>query len=281
MGDIILHVGMHKTGTTYLQKKIFNNFPDVDFCVGWSSIRTILNNFSNNDFPLLISDEEFSGKPFQKEYLNTYYSNIANINRIFRFPKIIIGFRGHSDFVTSLYKQYLQQGGYCRFNDFFNIENTGILKHEDILYKDRINFLKSSFTDIFIYTQEEILNNNDLVIKSMYRFITGKELAKFNFDEKKEKLNVSVNSTLQINILTKLNRIDHKLTKYTFLPSIYSDSPISKYLRKKRFPLTPRNISQNIFRNRGKYKFSIPIDIKEFIDDKYKNDWKYVMEHLG
>ena len=63
MRDIYYHLGLHKTGTTFLQNKYFAKLP-ITYYKGGQSFIKVIESFSNTNDKILISDENFSGQLF-------------------------------------------------------------------------------------------------------------------------------------------------------------------------------------------------------------------------
>ena len=55
MNEFMLHLGMHKTGSTYLKNYLFKRLKDVRVIRGWTSLRYIVKTPKNKH--LILSDE--------------------------------------------------------------------------------------------------------------------------------------------------------------------------------------------------------------------------------
>ena len=130
MSNIFLHVGLHKTASTFFQTEIFPYFENTT-CItrpytqqsrGFNKLQFADNTIYNpEDFKLelkqileknsntLISDELLSGIP-DLNYLNR--SLIADrLSKLFPEGEILIFLRGQKDILLSLYNQYIKMGG--------------------------------------------------------------------------------------------------------------------------------------------------------------------------
>ncbi|GLB52044.1 hypothetical protein NBRC110019_10830 [Neptunitalea chrysea] len=219
---------------------------------------------------IIITDEGISGDPWKGDYFNSFEQNILKIKKIYGNPKIVLGIRKHKDFILSIYKQHLHQKGYKDFSEIFNIENSGLIKHKDILFHPRIEVLNRNFENVFIYTQESL--NDDL-------FFFTSQLADFlnvTYDKSKllsvlgKKENTGVSSVFQVNLLKRLNRLNSS----SFMPNLYSE-------RLNKYKLTPRDLCQNKFKNIKSEKFSLTADMEAFIQDNYKKDWDESMDYVN
>jgi len=140
--NIYFHIGFHKTGTTFLQRKIFLNNKKFnllnDFQTPWHDeiIRKfILVPYSNINYSKfrnkinsrcderinIISAERLSGHPGSGGYDS--YEIARKIKRLYPKANIIINTRGKEDFKISCYKQLVKEG-YCgRYEDFVDSQN--------------------------------------------------------------------------------------------------------------------------------------------------------------
>lgn len=136
MNKTVLHLGLHKTGTTFLQRNIFPNLRNYklitrpytqhnyafnkmqyadDSLFSYKEIKEEIREFSNNN--LIISDESFSGKPIMFSHINR--SQIAKrLSTLFPDAIAILFIRNQSDILFSLYNQYVKMGGVHTINEF-------------------------------------------------------------------------------------------------------------------------------------------------------------------
>lgn len=269
MSRITIHIGLHKTGTTFLQKELLKNIPETSVIRGWYSHRQLLN--VNEDNNLIISDEGISGRLFHKEYLTDFYSNIKKIKKIYGNPKIIFGIRNQESFIASVYKQYLQEQRYGSFDTLFSLNNKGLRKHEDFLLVPKIKYLEENFSDVFIYSQESLLNRQNDFLYSLKEFLELKQDIKIL---EKRFNNVGIKTELQVNTLRRLNKISCKLKQIHPILSLYS-------VTFRKLKLTPRNICQYRLNNIKSKKFEIPKTSKDFIKNYYNRDWSKASESIS
>ena len=98
--NLIFHIGLHKTGTTYLQSHLFKKL-DVNLIRGWESHRDLLK--KSHKRRTLISDEGISGDFMSDNYDKIFYENLNKISKWYNNPFIIFGIREQSKFIISLY----------------------------------------------------------------------------------------------------------------------------------------------------------------------------------
>lgn len=251
---------MPKTGTTFLQENIFPKLKDLNFYRGWSSFRELTK--INNSNPVLISDESMLGDIFSGSFNNDFIKKCNKIKTVFGDPDIIIGFREQQDFIKSLYKQRLNQGGTEEFKDFFNIENTGLIKIEDLIYYDKLKFLKENFSNVYVYSFDDFINDKQNFITDLLSFLNV-SITDFN-DELKNKGSVY---DYQLKRLLKYNKLNEKFQKLPFSISLYN--PLFKKLK-----ITPRNIFTKNVNKPNRLLFDLSLEIQHFISLNYSEDWK-------
>lgn len=139
--DIIIHLGLHKTGSTFLQKEFFplhrkrcgyvdarkqlRGFLDYilyshDFEFDSQQALQIFNKEISHtdatDGRVLISDEQFCGSPWDNAaYRRSYFDRL---NSVFPMAKYIIVLRNQTDMIRSLYLQYIKTGGTATWKAF-------------------------------------------------------------------------------------------------------------------------------------------------------------------
>ena len=272
MNKIILHIGLHKTGTTFLQNHIFPRLKNTNYFRGWHGLRNITNKNHKN---ILISDEKFSGDPFNLNYIESFKNNIDNLHMLCPKATVLISVRHPKEWILSLYKQYIHQGGINYPDQFFDLEN-GHFKIEELSLKTKVKFLEEKFKKVVLIRSDSIKQNHELT-----KIFNSLEL-KFDINNNEiitssKKSNVGIKYQSQLRFLIYFNRFDKKLTKFLNIPSLYANTRFCNLFR-KYFPLTPRKIAQNYSNLFSKKK---RINIPEFFFQKYseviEEDWKWIL----
>lgn len=167
MTQTLIHVGFPKTGTTFLQEKYFPMHPDF-FFHGWNS-RKNLGEFTTSlvyDFdydekcPISLSETKvnvLSSESLSCAYL--WHGNGAGaidlrtaqrLHRVFGSAKILIVIRNQSSMISSLYFQYLAEGGDLAFHDFLINGLRGVRCYEGFRLETlRYDRLVSGYQDLF------------------------------------------------------------------------------------------------------------------------------------
>lgn len=264
---LTVHIGLHKTGTTFIQNILFPEIESIHVIRGWQTHRDLINSDFNKK--IVISDEAISGKPWHGNYLEDFKVNMWKLKKLYGNPRIIFGIRRQDEFILSLYKQYLHEGGTHKIDYLFNKYNTGAIKKEELFLKERIVLLKELFDDVFIYSLESIKNKNSNFVKSLSDFLNINDSFKM---PKEKKQNVGVKSKFQVESLRKLNVLNKALNR-TIKLDLYS-----KPFRKLK--ITPRNICQNWLKI-GKVKYELKVELKDFLIDFYSKDWEESQRFLS
>lgn len=265
---ITIHIGLPKTGTTSLQKSIFHKTEDVQFLGKSTKILNLVRDSKNVN--LFSSFESYLYNEKEKHLVNQGINTIRNLKNIFVNPKIIFGYRNHSDYIKALYLQSLNQNKYWSFNDFFSLDNNNsFFNKNDFLLEPIVHELKQNFSEIYFYDLEDFKNNNEKIVNEILYFMGSKNKFK-DFEIKNE--NISIKTELQFRTLKNLNKLSSFIPN--FLPSLHS-KPF------KILGITPRQIAQKHLKNVPSKPIILNGFDKERIDDYYKLDWQKVKELIG
>lgn len=263
MDRLIIHIGLHKTGTTFLQTKLFPTFTKCQVVRGFHTHRSLISNYLDKN--VILSDEGLSGNLWNGSYEEDFKHNIQGIKKMYKRPKIIFGIRKQELWIPSVYKQFLHEKGFKPMEYLFNKENTGILKKEELLLAPKIALLQENFDDVFIYNQRSLFKRREDFIQAVIQFIGDEEVQAGRIGKLK-KQNVGVKTNFQIKTLRKLNHFNHYIEKIHPVLSLYSPAL-------KKLKLTPRHLCQGALRKFPSAKFTPPSDLIHFIEEYYREDW--------
>jgi len=253
MQEIICHIGFPKTGTTFLQKKVFPNIKNVNYLAG-GKIKQLLhdvvqkddsfyNKFKtraqliqlhNSNLNMLFSNEQLTGHHIKTEFPNR--TQIARRLKAAGVNKIIITIRNQSDVLESSYKQYIKSGGVLKISKFFDLNNN----LNPILYIDYFNYVKiiELYSEIFGLENVKILQFEDIFSKNTTFYNQLASFLKVENIDFKNSPELKVNKSLS-NFSTKLLRVINHFTYHSYSPS----SLISKKLSSVFFYKTLRLIN--------------------------------------
>jgi len=205
VNQVILHIGLHKTGTkfwqhgvfprlegiNYVQKnlyerKLFDLLLNADYltlCDREKDALRILEGYLSPGKRTLLSDEFFSGNPFFR-YINRH-SLLLAIKRLLPGARIILSLRGQEAMIDSLYREYIVQGGVKRFEDFVTptiplhrsvmsfepcVDPTSFRYHP---YVEEIVRLFGA-DNVFVFPMERMASDFDSLLQEMLQFIEAK-----------------------------------------------------------------------------------------------------------
>lgn len=188
MSKIIIHIGLHRTGTTFLQKEVFEKMKNINYVFDDALHRMrIYNdkiNLISNEGLSLSMPHSISGRIQVLDYLKTLFPN----------AKIILGFRERKGWLRSCYYRYVLSGGILRYKNYTYTYSNNIIDMDE--YVKEVN---NRFNSVHIYHFEDLKKVPNEVIKEMCAFI-GVGIPNY----KNVKRNVSLD-TGQLEALRKLN----------------------------------------------------------------------------
>jgi hypothetical protein len=167
---IFIHMGLHKTASTFLQKKFFISYSnksgyiqirkdarnfldytlncnDIDFSANHARkiFEKEINAETINQTTLTMSDEQFCGSPWNDAKDRARYFD--RLNAVFPNAFYIVVFRNQEDIVKSLYLQYVKTGGSANWQQFFCYKRHP-LEFSRKSYLNYGNYLNYIFTKI-------------------------------------------------------------------------------------------------------------------------------------
>jgi hypothetical protein len=290
MRQIILHLGIHKTATKFLQRSVFNNLSCVEYIdkiminddLMMKLLHKDLLSFQNeadiirdeflslsksNKLILLFSNELFSGNIFFSS--NNRYILLLKLKTLFPDAKIIISIRGQRELIDSIYREYVVQGGCMKLESFISQNKPrGELSYHPSLDLDALKYgiYLDAITKLFgidnccILVYEMLLKDPEKYLNQIFTFIGESQNTKnFNYKKIRPSLNNSAIEFLRI-----LNRLFYSaMSNKGILPYSYNPIKLIQLLK--------------IFRNSKKksqlFKPSIKLDFNKnnnYINKKYK-----------
>jgi len=141
----MVHVGLHKTGTSWLQFELFPKLP--------------VN---------IISNELLSGRPMRLTIddiidTNERYHYAKEIKYKYGDVKILLGIRNKPELMNSLYSQYLKGGGTM----IWSIWKHTYLNWSYLNYEAYIQYLSNKFSDVKVYRYEDFRDRKEQFVKEL------------------------------------------------------------------------------------------------------------------
>lgn len=248
---IFWHLGLERTGTTFLQKEIFPRLKGVEFVrkQDFKSFDTVYD--QQSDRPYLLSFElgrqfDIQVKAFSEKYPET-------------IPILVL--RKHGDFIASQYKRAVKNGYPKSFGEFFNLDdNNSEYDRSSLNYEDKIQLLTDCFkSKPIILFYEELVKNKNGFLKQL-----TDEIDCTLPDAPLKKRHISY-SDRQLSFLLKFNRKTNLRSSYKG-PTIWK-KPRSIMLKVIRYSLL------QVGRLSKEKILVTDLELKE-IDDYFSEDWK-------
>lgn len=259
----IFHIGLHKTGTSYLQRSYLKRLKSVTLFNYVMDFPSFGNRNMDNKH-ILISNEGLSGvawnykwlRGIKNEYswMSSFETAVQNTRLIFNNGEVIIFLRNHGDLLLSMYKQYIQEGGILKLNDFYGEE--GVIKPSDLLFTPRIKFLQKNFTQVYVLSYDEFKKEGDIYLNNFFRSI--------GIDVNSEKSAITIEnksiSGKKIELMRKFNIVFPRLPKI---------------IRKicERFHFKPRDIFQIRLKNWNTPDSEDLVEFKNRVNEQFNEDF--------
>ncbi len=244
--ETILHIGMQRTGSTFLQKEVFSNIEEINFIDRRNKIyeklknieeisdKVIRNNLEseierNLDLNKinLISEENINCRMWTTE--DNRFDKIDKIQLLFPDAKIIFGTRDKTDLLVSWYKKYVICGGVKPFNEF----KKNVINVDKINYDSYVKHLIGLYGErnVFVYKYESLKKDVDIFAERICDFMGVK---KPNFDDISQNIGYSL---WQLKISLLLNRFfKTPLNTSGVYPLDYEYHPHRKMFQSPLFP---------------------------------------------
>lgn len=161
---LLFHVGIAKTGTKFLQHKIFPKVVNAHYiksCHYKKCFKLIDTNLSKN----ILLSREFDRQ--LKDELLLFSKKNYDI-------QIIMVLRRHEEYIASQYRRFIKNGYRFEFEDFIDLkDNQGFFKQEHLLFYDQIKFIEKTFGKPPIVLNYDTLKNSPDVFLSNLLNKTG------------------------------------------------------------------------------------------------------------
>lgn len=258
MKEIYFHIGMPKTGSTFLQREVFLKMKNIKYIYRYNIEKKIFDlvNLKNNQ-KVLFSDESYlfnnPDRLLQTSRLKSIYDDCRK-NKV--KLKIIIFIRRQDNYAHSLYLHSIKQGYPLSIHNFYeyvlnpkktNFRYYNLPNINSFNYYNMIKKIKLYSDDVLVMPYEELKNKPEQTIYKLCDYI-GVDILKYRI----KKHNYSL-GFISMHILKILNWI---------FPTKFNN-----------ISLFPRIIPSNYFNTLG--KFDIPISKSNICYDileKQKNN---------
>lgn len=263
---IFFHVGLPKTASTFLQRKVFPYFNGIHFVKKHDFKKREKIIATTNQSKVLLSIELDLDSPDGANKVR----DVAN-----QHPdtKPIIVFRKHGSWVGSKYKYYLRKHGARSFDNYFNPDsNQGLLKDQNLQFYSKIKLLEEKYgSEPFVMFQEEFQNKPFKAIKALADFM-GVDYDENNIKISTVKKSYSEHALYYVRKLNRLYKYDHSRFKTTFFRTFY------KKINGGMLHLTAffAGITEP---EKSKAKKVLPQSAIDKINKEYADDWQKCIEY--
>ncbi len=259
--ELLIHIGYHKTATTWLQQYYFPQHPQIDF-IGkhedlWENLMSphgfdfdpkiaqeffypkIEQALQKNLIPV-ISAERLSGNPHSGGYDSKEIAD--HLKKVFPEAKILIMIRHQPEAILSNYKQYIKMGGICTLKEYLFPPQEGripLFRLDNLKYHKLANYYAKLFgkENIKIIPYEKFRFHPQAFLEELANFMGIDSKISFPFEEK-------VNQSLcDATILLK-----RKVNRWHGNDSLFPVTPPFPNITKKLFDLIQKLDKKPLFR---------------------------------
>lgn len=263
--QLYIHIGMHKTGTTYFQKQILPYIKGATYIS-----RAHINRFLglDRDKKYVISNESLSGWAWGADR-RLFIEDLAHM---FPYANIMMCFREPEDWLASVYNEYVKWGGTLPVDMFLDLENDqGIIKQSELYFSELLNAVLENFENKpYVFLYKELREDPEKLFANIEKYMG----CKFKLgDSKNKKRNVGLTAR-QISFLQMINGI----SRSEFNP----DGKLrlrNRYF--KKVGLDPVSLTKKLrpFLKSGTIRVMHP-EFFKLIENKYANDWEKITDYV-
>lgn len=178
---LLLHIGLHKTATTYLQNAIWPSWSAVDYAgrpnpPGYKSSEDAV--FDLKGDVLLLSNESAGGS-LKQSYLPGRSWSELSLKKLHELKEryasryeigVLLGLRRHDKWILSIYKHYLKYGGVETLDGFLGL-SAGVpptLAVEDLLLMEKVRRIETVLgVRPFCFFLEELKNQPEVLSSAL------------------------------------------------------------------------------------------------------------------
>jgi hypothetical protein len=217
--QVFFHVGLGKTGTTYLQYELFPKLNGIHYIqrTRYQHAHEII---TRTDHPRYLVSREFDQQLPEEA---------ANFARHYPDARVIIVLRRHDGWIASQYRRFAKNGIHVDFDAFFDIDNNqGLWQHADLNYMAKLKIIEQYFRHKPLVLFQEELKNNPYTFFDKIATFTGSSY---------DRAAISLDA-VHTSYSDKQLKAVRKLSKYLFpLREKYSRKTLRGWLQWRRIQL--------------------------------------------
>lgn len=274
--NLTFHVGLHKTGTTFLQEHVFPRLEGVQNLV-WRNLEYFLRLDHRKVY--FVSCEGLSGSTFAST--GERIRAISLLGAMFPRARIMITVRPHGEYLKSLYSQYLRYGGTQPFERFVLLPFDGIggpgspgghlIHAADLSYRAIIETAEKSFSiPPLVYTMADMFRSPESFVEQVCGYVhclPGRAVGGF---DQKSPSNVGIRKR-QASLLRAMNGF--------FEPPLSLDGRNRPYGRLAKFRLDPVNICFRWLRMMPSPDL-VSEELITRLNSYHSEDWQFVEDYV-
>ena len=255
---IYFHVGTGKTGSTFLQTRIFPLLKEI-YYIPTNRYHKIFQEIEKSSASKILVSREFD-QQLERE--------IKRFSEKHPDTTPIIVFRRHDSYIASQYRRFVKNGFTGNFQEFFDLQNNdGYFKKSDLDYKSQVALLKKYFTkDPIVFTYKDFKENTQKFIQK-WTEIMRCSLDKNKIDWSKKHTSYSEH---QLKIIKKFGKLINLTKRRVFKNSILH-LIWRIYLGSIRYI-----ISTPIFFSSKEQQKLISEEELEAVKIHFQEDWEYI-----
>ena len=163
--QIYFHVGLGKTGTTYLQYALFPKLKGIHYIQRTKWYQGVIDGIKGSNFPSYLVSREFD---VQME------EEVSRFAQHFPDAHPIIVFRRHDGWIASQYRRFAKNGIHVDFDGFIDIDHDqGMWKLNELIFMDKIRLLEKTFTHKPLVLFQEDLKRDPYAFFDQIAAFTG------------------------------------------------------------------------------------------------------------
>jgi len=264
---LYLHVGLHKTATTYFQANVFPYWKGVRYLRNLS-VENFLKAPAND--PCLASREGFSGGVVAHQAEKLLF--LKRLSRMFPDARILISFRQHASYINAIYSQYLRYGGTLPFSEFFNLDHdNSLMKQEDFHFKAYVDAIEGYWErPPFVFLLTELKENKQQLMNELGEYFgcPPPDLAGVSPKLKNQSLGAKQAKTLR--------RVNH-----FFKIQLHRDGSTRPYKLLRRFSVDPPALCQRWSGFTQNPHLIIEPNLAKRIDRHFAKDWAFLENQIA
>lgn len=264
--EIFFHIGIERTGTKYLQKKVFPNYKSVHF-INKNQYLKAKEIILKKEYPRYLVSMELS--------LNDHFeTEISDFMDTFPNTKIIMVFRPIGKWMVSHYKRIVKNGVNIEFSDLWSVDNDAWYTPKELFFMKKLQFLESKIIQKPLFLLYEELKHQPLLYLEKLAIYVGED---FNASEQDLNYVHSSYSTKQLIALkwvmnyvqiARIKPYENKIANWLHRLKVDSVRYVTMFIAKV--------LPQKIFED----KELIEKEDIEYIHHYYAKDWSETLEYV-